>query len=497
LLTQPNQAHRQQYTDLARARASSSGPLTSATLRNADIAQPKTADEHSAAHSLSKAVGLWTKPAAAPLPNNTQRKPVYRSTPPNRDIMKWKPEESSIAEAIFARLCKAIDGNETFRVIIVLPIHPDGPIRTVRAVQMVLHWQSRTISRGGNSLLERLSARYPDVDLSKYIVFEALRNYGTLSGTAVTEQVYVHSKVMIVDDRVAIIGSANANNRSQYGNRDSECALLISGGETIQTRMAGKPWTATVFAHTLRRNLWEEHLGIGHTCAFASERATMENSGRICMTRRASENNAHFPVIPLRQNMPSSLQGSRISRFNHVAMLLRLADSSSVTFDEEKPRVQVDTEDHVGTAATLSSDAIPATAASNSNEGNAEAKRRNSTINFIVTPCITPTFARSSTSAVASESDLRYAKFSGQRNAIMEQIAKLEDTCACDATSDPCSSDVYQHIWLAIAAHNTEIFEWVFPGSMQNDIKTIEEWQERESLPPRDQHLLQLTGTLG
>jgi phospholipase D1/2 len=30
----------------------------------------------------------------------------------------------------------------------------------------------------------------------------------------VTEQVYIHAKLMIVDDRVAIIGSANINDRS-------------------------------------------------------------------------------------------------------------------------------------------------------------------------------------------------------------------------------------------------------------------------------------------
>lgn len=35
-------------------------------------------------------------------------------------------------------------------------------------------------------------------------------------------QVYVHSKIMIVDDRYALIGSANINDRSLLGSRDSE-----------------------------------------------------------------------------------------------------------------------------------------------------------------------------------------------------------------------------------------------------------------------------------
>lgn len=35
-------------------------------------------------------------------------------------------------------------------------------------------------------------------------------------------QVYVHSKIMIVDDRAALVGSANINDRSLLGSRDSE-----------------------------------------------------------------------------------------------------------------------------------------------------------------------------------------------------------------------------------------------------------------------------------
>lgn len=38
-------------------------------------------------------------------------------------------------------------------------------------------------------------------------------------------QVYVHSKIMIVDDRATLIGSANINDRSLLGSRDSEVSL--------------------------------------------------------------------------------------------------------------------------------------------------------------------------------------------------------------------------------------------------------------------------------
>lgn len=46
-------------------------------------------------------------------------------------------------------------------------------------------------------------------------------------------QVYIHGKVCIVDDRLAIIGSANINDRSMRGDRDSELAAVIRDTEMI------------------------------------------------------------------------------------------------------------------------------------------------------------------------------------------------------------------------------------------------------------------------
>jgi phospholipase D1/2 len=43
----------------------------------------------------------------------------------------------------------------------------------------------------------------------------------------VTEIIYIHSKLMIIDDEVALIGSANINDRSLNGNRDSELAIIV------------------------------------------------------------------------------------------------------------------------------------------------------------------------------------------------------------------------------------------------------------------------------
>lgn len=41
-----------------------------------------------------------------------------------------------------------------------------------------------------------------------------------------TELLYIHSKVLLVDDMYALIGSANINDRSLLGYRDSEIAVV-------------------------------------------------------------------------------------------------------------------------------------------------------------------------------------------------------------------------------------------------------------------------------
>jgi len=78
----------------------------------------------------------------------------------------------------------------------------------------------------------------------------------------VSELVYVHSKVMIVDDRRVIMGSANINERSQKGHGDSEIALVVEDDDMINSTMNGIPYTVGRFAATLRRQLYKEHLGL-------------------------------------------------------------------------------------------------------------------------------------------------------------------------------------------------------------------------------------------
>ncbi|KAJ4956562.1 hypothetical protein NE237_013345 [Protea cynaroides] len=172
-----------------------------------------------------------------------------------------------VLEALYKRIIRAYKEKKCFRVIIVIPLLPgfeggldDGGAASVRAI---MHWQYRTICRGQHSILHNLygllGPRTHD-----YIHFYGLRAYGRLfdGGPIATSQVYVHSKIMIIDDHLALIGSANINDRSLLGSRDSEIAVLIEDKEFVDSSMSGKPWKAGKFAFSLRLSLWSEHLGL-------------------------------------------------------------------------------------------------------------------------------------------------------------------------------------------------------------------------------------------
>jgi len=73
--------------------------------------------------------------------------------------------------------------------------------------------------------------------------------------------IYVHSKMMIIDDEYIILGSANINERSMAGNRDSEIAV-----ESWQPAHS-KEIKPRGGVHQFRMSLWAEHVGKSY-CEF-------------------------------------------------------------------------------------------------------------------------------------------------------------------------------------------------------------------------------------
>ncbi len=78
----------------------------------------------------------------------------------------------------------------------------------------------------------------------------------------IQEELYIHSKLLIADDRVVICGSSNLNDRSQLGYHDSELSIVMQDTRQVKSTMAGEPFEAGWHAATLRRHLWREHLGL-------------------------------------------------------------------------------------------------------------------------------------------------------------------------------------------------------------------------------------------
>lgn len=70
-------------------------------------------------------------------------------------------------------------------------------------------------------------------------------------------------KLMIVDDRYVLVGSANINDRSLQGDRDSELAVLISDTAHCYTDLDGTGVAAPTrnFARELRQSAWRKWLG--------------------------------------------------------------------------------------------------------------------------------------------------------------------------------------------------------------------------------------------
>ncbi|KAI5121406.1 hypothetical protein M0805_003178 [Coniferiporia weirii] len=175
------------------------------------------------------------------------------------------PVENKIGDALVHRIIRAYREGTKWKACIMIPLLPGFPFSVdhsdASSVRIILECQNRTICRGPNSIFARL--RKEGIDPDEYISVFSLRNWGKLPGNVLTsEMVYIHGKVCIVDDRLAIIGSANINERSQRGDRDSELAAIVRDTDMIDGTMNGIPYKVGRFAHTLRVRLMREHIGV-------------------------------------------------------------------------------------------------------------------------------------------------------------------------------------------------------------------------------------------
>ncbi len=137
---------------------------------------------------------------------------------------------------------------------VVLPLLPG--FDTMNAKLAVQYFNLRSIKFGEYSIYKGLQRAGID-DPTEYITFHGMRNWSVLMGRLVQEIVYVHSKLMIVDDKYVICGSANINDRSMLGKRDSEVASLVKDEHFQESMLNGKRVSVGKYAFSLRQKIFK------------------------------------------------------------------------------------------------------------------------------------------------------------------------------------------------------------------------------------------------
>ena len=119
-------------------------------------------------------------------------------------VVDGVPIVNGVGDALVERIIRAHKEGTPWRACIVIPLLPGYtyPIDSNEAssVRLILECQNRTICRGTNSIFSRLKKE--GIDPDDYICLFSLRGWAKFkSGVLTTEQVYIHGKTMIVDDR--------------------------------------------------------------------------------------------------------------------------------------------------------------------------------------------------------------------------------------------------------------------------------------------------------
>ncbi|XXG45717.1 hypothetical protein AAC387_Pa02g0720 [Persea americana] len=185
-------------------------------------------------------------------------------------FIKSCPKELSL------KIVSKIEAGQRFTAYIVLPMRPEGNPESVHE-QAMLYWQRRTMDIMYSDITMALLRNGLNASPKEYLSFFCLANQEvkksgeyiptknldlqTEGGYIRAQQarrfmIYVHSKMMKVDDEYIVIGSANINQRSMDGRRDTEIAMGAFQPFHLGTRQPARGQI-----HGFRMALWYEHLG--------------------------------------------------------------------------------------------------------------------------------------------------------------------------------------------------------------------------------------------
>ncbi|GBG72657.1 hypothetical protein CBR_g12230 [Chara braunii] len=191
------------------------------------------------------------------------------------------------------KIVRKIDDNEPFAVYIILPMWPEG-VPTDGPQQEILKWQHHTMQMMYKMIAEAIARNRLGAKPTDYLNFYCLANREApvdeeyCPPNPVSEDghyknsqenrrfmIYVHSKMMIVDDEFIIVGSANINQRSMDGGRDTESAI---GAYQPYHTYAYRDELPRGQVHGFRMSLWAEHTG-------GIEDIFLEPSSILCVER--------------------------------------------------------------------------------------------------------------------------------------------------------------------------------------------------------------------
>ncbi|XP_041015659.1 phospholipase D alpha 4 [Juglans microcarpa x Juglans regia] len=192
----------------------------------------------------------------------------------------WEKDKHSgcrnlIPIEIALKVVNKIKAKERFAVYIVIPMWPEG-VPESDVVQDILHWTRETMSMMYKLIGEAIQESGEPGHPRDYLNFFCLANREDVSEGDEFDpphsphpatqywnaqkhrrfMVYVHSKLMIVDDLYILIGSANINQRSMDGQRDTEIAIGCHQSKQSELDKMNRG-----DIHAYRMSLWFEHTG--------------------------------------------------------------------------------------------------------------------------------------------------------------------------------------------------------------------------------------------
>ncbi|KAL5264098.1 hypothetical protein ACHWQZ_G005247 [Mnemiopsis leidyi] len=172
---------------------------------------------------------------------------------------------------IALQICEMIERGRRFTAYILIPLFPEGDPLAPH-IQEILFWQTKTMTMMYKKIAKAIKKANIDAHPCDYLNFFCLGKRETPPAamqllTADTPankmartgraMIYVHSKALVVDDIYAIVGSANINQRSMDGRRDTEIAVGC-----WETQEGTENLVAEGHVQGLRKSLWVEHLGV-------------------------------------------------------------------------------------------------------------------------------------------------------------------------------------------------------------------------------------------